>query len=95
MPDPKEDLPPLRTGQNVDAGIESGAVTVDPATAQGVAAQASRDALGAKSTTEDGVKISKSKLDDGDPRVADNPVVEEAKQTAQELEDSRKAAAKK
>lgn len=47
-----------RTGPNVDIGIEPGAVTVDPETAHGQAARATREANGAStSVTDDGVEV--------------------------------------
>jgi len=46
-----------RTGPNVDAGLEPGAVTVDPNTAHGMAAKAARETNGATTTmTHDGVE---------------------------------------
>lgn len=52
----EQDTRPYRTGPNVDAGLEAGAVTVDPDTATGVAAKNAREARGAKETeTENGV----------------------------------------
>lgn len=49
---------PWRTGPNVDAGLEPGAVTVDPDTAAGLAARAAREANGATtSMTDDGVEV--------------------------------------
>ena len=47
-----------RTGPNVDAGIEPGAVTVDPETAEGRAAREARKANGATSSVnDDGVEV--------------------------------------
>lgn len=43
----------FRTGQNVDAGLEPGIVTVDPDTPQGRAAAAARKANGATTSTDD------------------------------------------
>lgn len=43
----------LRTGPNIDNGINTGRVTVDPHTAAGLAAAASRDAHGAKTKQRD------------------------------------------
>ena len=46
-----------RTGPNVDIGLESGAVTMDPETAVGVAAAAARESNGATTVmTDDGVE---------------------------------------
>ena len=47
-----------RTGPNVDTGLQPGAVTVDPETAEGRAAAAARDANGATSSVnDDGVEV--------------------------------------
>jgi len=60
-----------RTGPNVDIGLESGAVTVDPQTAAGIAAEQARKDNGAKTTmTDDGVAEVRNENDD-DPKVRD------------------------
>jgi hypothetical protein len=62
----QDDQRPYRTGQNVDAGLEAGAVTVDPDTAQGLAAKNARKARGAKETVteNDIVEVRTDKNDD-------------------------------
>ena len=62
---------PFRTGPNVDAGLEPGAVTIDPATAEGVAAEAAREANGATVTTDDRKVIVESITDKSDDRMDD------------------------
>lgn len=52
-----EDQAPYRTGPNVDIGLVEGAVTLDPQTAAGQAAEAARKANGAKTKDEDGVTV--------------------------------------
>lgn len=79
-----------RTGPNVDIGLESGAVTVDPQTAAGIAAAQARDENGAKTTmTGDGVAEVRNTNGD-DPKVAhgssvadpDAPAVDKKSATA-------------
>lgn len=67
----QDDQRPYRTGQNIDAGLEAGAVTVDPDTSAGVAAANARKARGAKETeTEHGVVEVRTE-DNDDPQVND------------------------
>lgn len=48
----------VKTGPNVDCGLEPGMVTVDPETADGIAAAAARDANGASTeTADDGIEF--------------------------------------
>lgn len=68
----QQDNRPYRTGPNVDIGLEPGAVTVDPQTAEGVAAENARKANGAKSSTvDDGVEVVTSITDNSDDRMDD------------------------
>lgn len=67
----EKDDRPYRTGPNVDAGLEPGAVTVDPQTAAGVAAEAARKANGAKTTVEDRVEVVTDIKDNSDDRMDD------------------------
>lgn len=62
---------PYRTGPNVDAGLEPGAVTVDPHTPAGAAAAAAREANGASVTTDDRVVVVDSVKDLSDDRMDD------------------------
>ena len=62
---------PYRTGPNVDAGLEPGAVTVDPQTAAGIAAAAARDENGAKTEVVDRVEVVTDITDKSDGRTDD------------------------
>ena len=62
---------PYRTGPNVDAGLEPGAITVDPQTAAGMAAEAARKANGAKTTVDDRVEVVTDVKDNSDDRMDD------------------------
>lgn len=62
---------PYRTGPNVDAGLEPGAITVDPQTAAGIAADNARKANGAKTTVDDRVEVVTSITDKSDDRMDD------------------------
>jgi hypothetical protein len=64
-----EDNRPYRTGPNVDAGLEAGAVTVDPETAAGIAAENARKANGAKETETDNGVVEVRTEKNSDPQV--------------------------
>lgn len=66
-----DDLAPYRTGPNVDAGLEPGAITVDPQTAAGKAAEAAREVNGAKTEVQDRVEVVTEITDHSDGRTDD------------------------
>lgn len=71
-PTPLEDEDrPYRTGPNIDAGLEPGAITVDPLSPAGMAAKAAREANGASTTVDDRVEVVDSITDMSDDRTDD------------------------